>query len=119
MTENGRVGGAARALAAGDYISFGRLMRESHRSLRDDYEVSCAELDAMVEAAECCEGVYGARMTGGGFGGCAIALVDGRLADSAGRRIAEKYETATGLRPDVWLCTAGPGVGTWRPPSGG
>lgn len=74
VTENERVRAASAALAAGDLGRFGRLMIESHQSLRDDYRVSCTELDALVDAACAVPGVYGARMTGGGFGGCAIAL---------------------------------------------
>jgi galactokinase len=113
VTENARVDDAARALGARDFVCFGRLMCESHRSLREDYEVSCVELDAMVEAAMECEGVYGARMTGGGFGGSVVALVDQHSTERVRCRIAEKYEAATGLQPDVWLCTAGAGVTAW------
>jgi len=75
VTEIARTREAAEALRRGDLATFGRLMYDSHRSLRDDYEVSCAELDALVEIASGVDGCYGARMTGGGFGGCAIALV--------------------------------------------
>ena len=66
---------AADALKEGDLDQFGELMAESHRSLRDDYEVSCKELDVMVDLAREVQGVYGARMTGGGFGGCTVNLV--------------------------------------------
>ena len=76
-TENARCLHAAQAAREDDWREFGRLMKESHVSLRDDYEVSCAELDVLVGIAEKAEGVYGARMTGGGFGGCIVALVDG------------------------------------------
>src|SRR5271169_3161348 len=76
ITENDRVIRAADALARQDMKSFGRLMRESHASLRDDFQVSCHELDLMVELAVQIEGVYGARMTGGGFGGCTITLLE-------------------------------------------
>jgi galactokinase len=113
IAENARVEDAARALAAGDFAAFGRLMDESHGSLRDDYEVSCAELDAMVAIARGLDGVFGARMTGGGFGGCAIALVDASAVDRASREIKERYETATGLRPEVWVSSAGAGVTEW------
>ena len=89
-------------------------MRQSHQSLRDDYEVSCPELDLMVELSEQIEGVYGARMTGGGFGGCIVALVDAAAADDELRqRIRDRYEAHTGLRPEVWVCAAGPGVAAW------
>jgi len=72
--EIARTLGACEALSTGDFARFGELMCASHASLRDDYEVSCEELDAVVELACACNGVYGARMTGGGFGGCAIIL---------------------------------------------
>ena len=75
VSENARVVEAAAALGREDLQTFGELMRESHRSLRDDYEVSCRELDLMVDIANKAEGVFGARMTGGGFGGCTINLV--------------------------------------------
>src|SRR5690606_22445318 len=74
ISENARTIEAAHAFDAGDLYLAGRLMNESHDSLRDDYEVSCPELDLLVEIARATEGVYGARMTGAGFGGCAIAL---------------------------------------------
>ena len=76
VTENDRVARAAGAIEGSQWQELGALMTESHRSLRDDYEVSCHELDVLVYTALAEKGVYGARMTGGGFGGCAIALVD-------------------------------------------
>ncbi len=75
VTENVRAQRAADALEAGDQAGFGALMVQSHESPRDDYEVSCAELDLLVETALGIDGVLGARMTGGGFGGCTISLV--------------------------------------------
>jgi galactokinase len=78
VTESSRVIAAAEALRCGDLMAMGRLMFASHRSLRDDYQVSCKELDELVAIAENLNGVWGARMTGGGFGGCAITLVDRR-----------------------------------------
>ncbi len=76
VDENARTLAAAAALVAGDRAGFGRLMSESHRSLRDDYQVSCPELDLLAEVAESTPGVLGGRMTGGGFGGCVIALCE-------------------------------------------
>jgi galactokinase len=111
ISENTRVEQAARALTANDFVSVGGLMRESHASLRDDYEVSCAELNTMVAIAGEIDGVYGARMTGGGFGGCAIALAEAAAAESAAHEIARRYEHETRVRPDIWICAAGPGVG--------
>jgi galactokinase len=114
ITENARVERAATALMDGDFDQFGLLMAASHLSLRDDYEVSCAELDAMAAIAAELDGVYGARMTGGGFGGCVVALVDAAaVGEELQRRIRDRYEAQTGLRPDVWVCAAGPGVAAW------
>jgi len=113
IAENARVEQAARALVSSDFETFGRLMGASHDSLRDDYEVSCAELDAMVTIASDLDGVYGARMTGGGFGGCAIALADASAADRVQRDIARRYEQVTRVRPEIWICSAGAGVGRW------
>jgi len=110
VSENARVLAAAAALEAGDFPAFGRLMNASHASLRDDYEVSCAELDAMADAARGCEGVYGARMTGGGFGGSVVALAASAEAESARARVSREYQRATGREPDIWICSAGDGV---------
>ncbi|HVG18291.1 MAG TPA: galactokinase [Blastocatellia bacterium] len=110
VTENARVIEAAAALGRGDLDSFGDLMARSHRSLREDYEVSCAELDIMVELAGKIEGVYGARMTGGGFGGCTVNLVkDASVADFK-REVARGYEEATGRHPEIYTCTAAEGA---------
>ncbi len=103
--ENGRTQAAAKALRGGDLGAFGRLMNASHASLRDDFEVSCAELDLMVELALAFPegGAYGARMTGGGFGGCAIALVASPAVDRFTRYIAHAYRTATGVDPALYV----------------
>ncbi|XP_053425535.1 galactokinase isoform X3 [Nycticebus coucang] len=91
-----RTAQAAVALSRGDYRAFGRLMVESHHSLRDDYEVSCPELDQLVEAALSVPGVYGSRMTGGGFGGCTVTLLEASSAPRAMQYIQEQYKgTAT------------------------
>ena len=110
VTENERVKSAAAVLERGDIKVFSELMSASHRSLRDDYQVSCAELDVMVEIAGRQRGVYGARMTGGGFGGCTINLVDKEHSAAFRRAVAEAYHSATGYRPDVYVCQASPGV---------
>jgi galactokinase len=85
-------------------------MSESHRSLRDDYEVSCRELDIMVELAMQQPGVLGARMMGGGFGGCTINLVSAAKSDEFRGRIAQAYEAATRLRPNIYVCEASRGI---------
>ncbi|HXG92027.1 MAG TPA: galactokinase [Blastocatellia bacterium] len=110
ISENDRVIEAAAALRRGDLIAFGQLMRESHRSLRDDYEVSCAELDLMVDLANKVEGVYGARMTGGGFGGCTINLVKAESIEDFKREVAHGYEKATGRTPEIYICGAAEGA---------
>jgi len=114
IAENARVQQAAAAFRAHDYRLFGRLMGESHSSLRDDYEVSCPELDLMTSIVTSCAGVYGARMTGGGFGGCVVAIADARGDEERLRReIQERYAAATGLVPDVWFCAAASGATAW------
>jgi len=110
VTENDRVERAATVLQKGDLTGFGKLMAESHRSLRDDYEVSCRELDIMVEIARPQKGVYGARMTGGGFGGCTINIVAAEQAESFKRHVAVAYEAATNLQPEIYISTAAEGA---------
>jgi galactokinase len=111
VTENDRVKRAARALETGYLALFGRLMAESHRSLRDDYEVSIPELDLMVELANGQKGVYGARMTGGGFGGCTINLVDAAHVEEVQQELERKYTAETGLKPAILICQASDGAG--------
>jgi galactokinase len=110
VTENARVQSAAAALRSNNLDEFGRLMYESHRSLRDDYEVSCRELDVMVEIASGLDGVYGARMTGGGFGGCTVNLVDANCVEPFRRTVVERYQAATGVHPEVYVCGIASGV---------
>jgi galactokinase len=110
ITENARVIQAGEALEDHDLDRFGKLMAESHVSLRDDYEVSADELDLMVELAQKIDGVYGARMTGGGFGGSTVNLVREEKADEFRARIAEGYERVTGLKPEVYVCSAANGA---------
>jgi galactokinase len=109
--ENARVLKAAAALEQGELPAFGSLMLESHRSLRDDFAVSCSELDLMVELAQRVEGVYGTRMTGGGFGGCTIALVQTGCVEAFQRTVREGYEHSTGRKPEIYICAAADGVG--------
>ncbi len=111
ITENARVLAAGKALEKGDLVAFGQLMNRSHLSLRDDYEVSCKELDLMVELAQAVPGVYGARMTGGGFGGSTVNLIVAESVDEFKQTVARGYEEATGLTPEIYICTATEGVG--------
>jgi galactokinase len=110
ITENARVITAAAALEAGDLSLFGKLMHDSHKSLRDDYEVSCAELDIMVGLAAKVDGVYGARMTGGGFGGSTINLVRADAVTDFKSEVARGYKEAAGLDPEIYTCTAAEGA---------
>jgi len=110
VTENDRVQQAADALLEENLPAIGILMAESHRSLRDDYEVSCAELDTMVEIASAQPGVIGARMTGGGFGGCTMNLVHADAAETFKLSVAIEYEKRTHIRPDIYVVGATEGV---------
>jgi len=110
ITENARTVEAADALENGDLERLGRLMEESHESLQFDYEVSSPELDTMAGIARQQEGVYGARMTGGGFGGSIVAAVDASHAEQVARELRLGYADAAGREADVWICSAGNGV---------
>jgi galactokinase len=110
VTENSRVLQAAEALRERDLARFGKLMCESHRSLRDDYEVSCPELDVMTEIAGGLPGVYGARMTGGGFGGCTVNLVRNEDEGNFRKEVSARYFEATGRRPEIYITDAAEGV---------
>lgn len=113
ISENQRVLDAAEALRAGDMGRFGQLMYESHRSLQQDYEVSSKELDLLVDIASGCEGVYGSRMTGGGFGGCTISLVRSHSVEGFSKEIRQTYKEKTGITPDLYICSAAQGAGQW------
>jgi len=101
---------AAEALGAADYAEFGRLMYASHESLRDDYEVSCEELDVVVELARGCPGVYGARMTGGGFGGCAIVLAQADRAGEISGAVAAGFAKRFGRACPIFATRAAAGA---------
>ncbi len=111
VCENRRVLEGAQCLAGGELGRFGELMRESHRSLRDLFEVSCRELDIMVEIAESLDGYWGGRMTGGGFGGCTVNLVKAGDAERFAEQIATRYQAAIGIEPDIYICSAAAGAG--------
>jgi galactokinase len=104
VTENVRTLGAAEAMEAGDARRLGRLMNESHVSMRDDFEISTPVLDAMVEFAQAAAGGHGARMTGGGFGGCVVALVDEAGAPAFLAEVGARYLERTRLTPSLYLC---------------
>jgi galactokinase len=106
ISEDDRTLQAVEAMQRGAAIELGQLMQLSHMSLRDDFEVSSRELNIMVECAEHQSGCYGARMTGAGFGGCAVALVRQDAAEVFSADVAGEYEEATGLKPILYICTA-------------
>jgi galactokinase len=110
VTENARTLQGAAALERGDLQEMGSLMKSSHESLRDDYEVSCPELDTIVELAWSYEGVFGARLTGGGFGGCSVNLVAHDRVNDFVAFIRERYERATRKLADVFVVDADDGV---------
>ncbi len=108
--ENARTVAAFRALQSGDLKRFGALMNESHVSLRDDYAVSFAEVDLLTELAWSIPGVLGSRITGGGFGGCTVSIVDGVAAEEFAAVIRREYAARTGLDAQIYTVSAGDGA---------
>ncbi len=106
VSENARTREAVALLKSGDLGGFGRLMDASHRSLRDDYEVSGPELDLLVDIAGGVSGVYGARMTGAGFGGCTVNLVQDNAVEALSEAVQSRYPGEAGLAPEVYICSA-------------
>jgi galactokinase len=115
ITENDRAARGAAALEAGGVATFGLLMNESHASLRDDYEVSVPEMDALVAAAQGMPGCYGSRLTGAGFGGCSVSLVQEAQVERFKRDVAAAYRAATGRETTIYVCRASDGVGRALP----
>jgi galactokinase len=114
--ENERTLRAAEALTTGDAAAMGGLMSASHRSLRDDYMVSCRELDMLVESAEALPGVLGSRMTGGGFGGCTVNLVQKSRFHFIHEAVSREYQSRTGITPEIFAVHASSGseeIPTW------
>lgn len=110
VTENDRTLSAARALRDSDFKTVGKLMFESHRSLRDDYAVSCPELDALVDTAMNVDGVYGSRMTGGGFGGCTVTLVKRESVETLRKISIAEYKSRFGKDPEVYTFSVARGA---------
>ncbi|HSV74552.1 MAG TPA: galactokinase [Chthonomonadales bacterium] len=110
VSENQRVLDSVQALERGDVRTFGRLMVESHASLRDDYQVSCAELDALVEAALEAPGVLGSRMTGAGFGGCTVSLIEEGAVDDFRERVGSRYRDTVGYDATFHVTRAADGA---------
>jgi galactokinase len=110
ITENARVLAAREALREGDLAEFGRIMIEAHASFRDDFAASCTEVDELVEVARRQPGCLGARITGGGFGGCTVNLVETAHAEAFTETVRREYETATGKLADCFICAATDGA---------
>jgi galactokinase len=110
ITENSRVLAAREALLAGDLENFGKLMIEAHASMRDDFAASCPEVDTLVEIATCLPGCIGARITGGGFGGCTVNVVKTELTDKFVEQIRQQYEKATGIKADCFISSPSDGA---------
>jgi len=103
ISENYRVQAGVQALREGNFSTFGQLMIESHQSLKNDYKVSCAELDLLVDLALKQERVLGARMTGAGFGGCTVNLIEKNYIDAFKKSIQNEYKKITGINPDIYI----------------
>lgn len=110
ITEDNRVIAALEAFHAGDMTRFGELMREAHRSFRDDFEASCREIDILVDLADKQPGCYGARLTGGGFGGCTINLVAAEQAQRFVEAMRQGYLDATGITAEIYTSRASAGA---------
>jgi len=110
ISENLRTVAAAKALLKGDMKELGRLMAEAHRSYSKDFEGSCAEADTMVELANELPGLIGARLTGGGFGGCTINLVEQDKAKAFAEELGRRYAAKTGIKPEIHICHASGGA---------
>jgi galactokinase len=111
VTEDVRVNRFVEASANGDLDVMGKLMVESHRSLQHDYEVSCEELDFLVDAALAIQGVLGSRMTGGGFGGCTVSMMRAPAAPLFRQEIARAYQSRFGITPRIYVCNPSAGAG--------
>jgi galactokinase len=109
-SENERVRATVAALQAGDVAAVGRLLDQAHASARDDYDISCPELEALVQAARAVEGTAGARLTGAGWGGCVVALVCQEAVSDFETEVPRRYREQTGREPNIFACRAGGGA---------
>jgi galactokinase len=116
ITENERVLASVEALGKGDMKAFGKLMNASHDSMRDDFEITTPEIDQLVAATQKHPGVVGARMTGGGFGGCTVALMSTEAIATYRSDVIPAYEKATGCKTEVFVCDAAPGASVLHSP---
>ncbi len=111
ISENARVQLFVNASARGDLDRMGQLFYESHVSMRHDYEITCEEVDFLVQSAKGIDGVYGARMTGGGFGGCTVNLLRPDAVDRFRQEIATRYQERFGIDPAIIFCVPSAGAG--------
>jgi galactokinase len=110
-SENRRVLDSVAAWRRGDAQVVGELLNQAHASLRDDYEVSCPEIEALRDLSLTVDGVLGARLVGGGWGGCIVALVEVGCEEAFVERVAPAYERVTGLTPEIFVCHTSAGAG--------
>ena len=110
ITENARVLEAERALGSGDFVACGRAMNASHVSMRDDFEITCPEVDMLAGLAQNVKGVYGSRMTGGGFGGCTVSLLEEWAIDKTSQMLTDGYRIAMGRDVDIYVCAPSDGA---------
>jgi len=110
VSEDARVLESADVLRQGDLERFGRLMNDAHRSYRDDFEASLPPIEVLVSAAQEVPGVYGSRLTGGGWGGCTVSLVRGSAVERFRERVGDAYRDAVGYEPEIYVCAASEGV---------
>jgi galactokinase len=110
VTENARVLEAERALGSGDLVACGRAMNASHVSMRDDFEITCPEVDMLAGLAQHVKGVYGSRMTGGGFGGCTISLLEEWAVEKASQMLTDGYRIGMGRDVDIFVCSPSDGA---------
>jgi galactokinase len=115
ISDSGRVVQGVAKLRAGDAAGFGRLMTEAHASFRDDFAASCPECDLLVQLALQQPGCLGSRLTGGGFGGCTVSLVEASAADTFASAMRTRYQAATGVLADVFVCEIADGAGPVQP----
>ena len=111
VTENARVLEAERALIAGDFAACGAAMNASHASMRDDFEITCPEVDFLAELAQATPGVFGSRMTGGGFGGCTVSLVEASAVKQVSQILIDGYRVGCGRDAEVFDCSPSDGAG--------
>jgi galactokinase len=110
VTENARVLEAERALNSGDFAACGRAMNASHASMRDDFEITCPEIDILAGLAQTVSGVYGSRMTGGGFGGCTVSLIEESVTEKVSQILTDGYRIATGRDVELFVCAPSDGA---------